>query len=364
MKKPKKKRLTTILRSQTHLKVKGIIQSRRNQMLVVLILVALTVGIPLFIFFLSPPAQSPTQPPTSVEISLIGVINTGGGARRVHVEDDLAFLIDFGDNESYGLIIVNISNPSQPEILGTYFDGGLPFAIESVGDIVYIADQLEGLRVLDISDSSQPTSIEGQYTGSGATYDLEIVGDLLFLADGQDGLVILNISIPSKPVFISSYGYGCVHLDIEGNIAYIAGGESIRLVNISNPDHPTYIGQFFLSGITLWDPSVSDDIIYVAIHSGTRRELRILDARDPTSVEQLSEFDSEGGFQSFYVQESFLYAVDYERGLYLLDVSDPLSPVEIERFFDGNLPWDVVLSDDFIYLCGTAGLQILQMTYE
>lgn len=359
MKKPKKKRFTVILRSQTPMKIKEIIQSRRNQILVVLILVTLTVGIPLFIFFFSPPVQS-----SSVEISLIGAINTGGEARRVHVEDDLAFVIDIGDHESYGLIIVNVSNPFQPAIRGTYFDGGLPFSIESAGDIVYIADQLEGLRVLDISNSSQSTSIEGQYIGSGAAYDLEIVGDLLFLADGQYGLVILNISIPSTPVFISSYGNGFVHLDIEGNIAYLAGGERIRLVDISNPDHPTLIGQFFLSGITLWDPSVSNDIIYVAIHSGTRRELKILDTTNPTSVEQLSEFDSAGGFQSFYVQGSFLYAVDYERGLYLLDISNPLSPVEITRFFDGGLPWDVVLSDDLIFLCGTADLQILQMTYE
>ena len=339
------------------------IQSRRAQIQVILLLVLLTVGVTLSFAYLSTPPQTPAETPLNVEINLIGEIDTGGSAFRVHIEDDLAFVIDNGELDTLGLVIVNISNPSQPEILGTYHDGGLPFGIESVGDIVYIADQSVGLRIINVSDPSQPTAIDG-YSGSGIAFDLEVVGDLLYLADREYGLVILNISTPSTPVFVSSYDCDCVHLDIEGDIAYVAGHAELRLVNVSDPNHPTYVNRFLESGSTLWDPSVSNGIIYLANHDGNDGELQIIDARDPTNIEKLCEFDSEGTFQTFYVQDSILYAVDFESGLYLLNVSNSTSPIEIARFSDGGRPWDVVLSGDYVYLCGTEGLQILQMTYD
>jgi hypothetical protein len=297
----------------------------------------------------------------NIELNLIGEIDTGGAALRVHVEGNLAFVIDYGESPSYGLIIVNVSNPVQPEILGTYHGGGLPYALESVDEIVYLADQFEGLRIIDISDPTNPTEIEG-YVGSGMAFDLEIVGDLLFMADHEYGMVILNISTPSNPVFISNYISDCVHLEIEESIAFIAGHGRLRLVNVSDPQHPTLLGQTTDSSSTLWDPSVSNDTIYLANHSGDDGELQIFDASDPSNIEEIGEFDSEGTFQSFYVQDSLLYAVDFESGLYLLDVSNPELPVEVERFSDGA-PWDVVLSGDYVYLCGSEGLQILQITY-
>ncbi|MBY8998698.1 MAG: hypothetical protein KGD60_13290 [Candidatus Thorarchaeota archaeon] len=337
------------------------IQSRRTQLQVILLLAILTVGVTMSVVYFSSPLQIQTQTPLSIEVNLIGEIDTGGSALRVHVEGDLAFVIDYGENTSYGLIIVNVSNPVQPEILGTYHAGGLPFAIESVDEIVYIADQFEGLRIIDISDPTHPIEIEG-YVGSGMAFDLEIVGDFLFLADYEYGMVVLDISNPSNPVFVSNYGADCVHLEIEENIAYIAGHGRIRTVNVSDPYHPTLLGQTIESSSTLWDPSVSNSTIYTANHSGDDGELLIFDASDPSNIEEIGEFDSEGTFQSFFVQDSLLYAVDFEYGLYILDVTDSTSPVEIERFSDGQ-PWDVTICDGLVYLVGTEGLQILQVTY-
>ena len=344
------------------------IQSRKPLIPVILVVV-LTVGVTLsFVYFSTPPLTTPTnttspttQSPLNFEINLIREIDTGGSALRVHVEGNLAFVIDYGESTSHGLIIVNVSNPVQPEILGEYHAGGLPFAIESVDEIVYIADQEEGLRIIDISDPTHPTEIEG-YVGSGMAFDLEIVGDLLFLADYEYGMVILNISTPNNPVFVSNYGPDCVHLEIEESIAYIAGHGRLRTINVTDPHHPTLLGQTIDSSSTLWDPSVSNGTIYLANHSGDDGELLIFDASDPSNIEEIGEFDSEGTFQSFYVQDSHIYAVDFESGLYLLDVSDPMALVEIERFSDGGQPWDVVLSGDYVYLCGSEGLQILQVT--
>ncbi|MFW9966797.1 MAG: LVIVD repeat-containing protein [Candidatus Thorarchaeota archaeon] len=345
------------------------IRFQRTHILATLLLATLTVGITLSVVYVLKPAEvptttttTPTETPSDVEVNLIGEIDTGGSALSVHVEDDLAFVIDFGEGASHGLIIVDVTNPSQPEILGTYHAGGLPFAIESVDEIVYIADQFEGLRIIDISDPANPVEIEG-YVGSGMAFDLEIVGDLLFMADNEYGMVVLDISSPSNPVFVSNLGPDCVHLEIEENIAYIAGHGRLRVVDVSDPHHPTLLGQTIASSSTLWDPSVSNGIIYLAHHSGDDGELLVFDASDPSNIEEIGEFDSEGTFQSFFVQDSLLYAVDFESGLYILDVTDSTSPVEADRFTDGQ-PWDVTICDGLVYLVGSEGLQILQVTHS
>jgi len=336
------------------------ILSHRN-MLVLGLIGVLTIGLTLSIVFLSIPPTDNGHTSIETQIDLIGKIDTGGGALNVHVDGDLAFVIDFGDSGSHGLVIVNVSDPVNPEIIGTYHAGGFPFAIESIGEVVYIADQFEGLRILNISDPTNPLKIEG-YAGSGMAFDLEIVGNYLFMTDYEYGLVVLDISVPSSPAYVTSYGSDCVHLDIEDDIAYVVGHGRLRVLNVSDPHNPTLLGQTLSSSITLWDPSVSNGTIYLANHSGDDGEILIFDARNPINIEQIAEFDSIGTFQSFFVQDSLLFAVDFESGLYIIDVTNSASPVEIDRFSEGQ-PWDVTICNDLVYLVGSQGLQILQVTY-
>jgi len=330
----------------------------RRTLLILGLIVVLTIGLTYSIVFLSIPPTDNGHMSTETQIDLIGEIDTGGGAMNVHVQDNLAFVIDSGGGDSYGLVIIDISNPTQPEILGTFHDGGRPFAIESVGDIVYIADQEEGLRIINISDTSNPTQIDG-YSGSGS-YDLEIIDDLLLVADNDYGLVILDISIPSAPVFVSSYGFLCIHLASEGDIVY-AIMSGLSLFDINDPEHPILIDTL-QDGTGYWDPSASNGIIYLANHNGGVGELQVYNASNPYDVDKISEFDSEGTFQSFDVKNSILYAVDIDTGLYLLDTSNPSAPSEITIFDDGGRPWDVKVYGDYVYLVGSEGLQILQIT--
>lgn len=341
--------------------------SSRHRAAVAFLLVLLIVGATsTFVYLLqsaNPPEENPhgqdPPDPGTLLLNLIGEVDTGGAALSVHVEGDIALVLDVDESDTLGLIIVDVSDSSQPEVVGSYHNGGLPFDVEAVSNIVYIADQFEGLRIIDISDPTQPLELEG-YSGSGMAFDVEIAGDYMYLADYEYGMVILDITNPSTPEYVANYATGCVHIEVEENIAYIAGHGSLKLVDVSNPAQPTVIGQTAESSITLWDPAVFNETIYLANHSGDDGELLIFDATSPSNIEIIGEFDSDGTFQSFYIQDSLLYAVDFEVGLYLLDVSDPSSPVEIVRFSAGH-PWDVELSNGLVYLVGSEGLQILQV---
>ncbi|MHA1906805.1 MAG: LVIVD repeat-containing protein [Candidatus Thorarchaeota archaeon] len=343
--------------------------SRRHQLVTITLLTLLIVGVTITFVYFSQSADPPEENPPGEDspeqnpqdLNLIGEVDTGGQALRVHIDGDTAYVLDADGSGTLGLVIVDISESSQPAILGTYHNGGLPFDVVSEQNIVYIADQFEGLRIIDVSNPANPVELEG-YSGSGMAFDVEVVGDYLYFADYDLGMVILDISTPNSPVFVSNLDTGCVHLEIEENIAYIAGHGNLKLVDVSDPTQPTILGQTTESSTTLWDPSVANGTIYLANHSGDDGELMIFNASNPSNIELIAEFDSDGTFQSFYIQNSLLYAVDYEAGLYLLDVRNSSSPVEITRFSEGQ-PWDVTLSDGLVYLVGTEGLQILQAVY-
>ena len=51
----------------------------------------------------------------------LGQIYSGGEVADVEIEGDIAYIVDKADNNPGGLIIVNVSNPASPYILGSYY---------------------------------------------------------------------------------------------------------------------------------------------------------------------------------------------------------------------------------------------------
>ncbi|MFW9921406.1 MAG: hypothetical protein ACFFED_17540, partial [Candidatus Thorarchaeota archaeon] len=76
--------------------------SQRTPLVLGLIAI-LTIGLTLSFVFLSIPPTDNNPTHTEIRIDLIGAIDTGGAGLRVHVEGNLAFVIDTGTEGTYGL---------------------------------------------------------------------------------------------------------------------------------------------------------------------------------------------------------------------------------------------------------------------
>ncbi|MHA2247368.1 MAG: hypothetical protein ACXADY_20645, partial [Candidatus Hodarchaeales archaeon] len=59
------------------------------------------------------------------------------------------------------------------------------------GTIVYVADYDKGLLVVDISDPSNPDLL-ARFDDGRAGEDVQVVGDYIYVADRHDGLEILQ----------------------------------------------------------------------------------------------------------------------------------------------------------------------------
>jgi hypothetical protein len=79
---------------------------------------------------------------------------------------------------------------SLPTLVGTYFDGGEALGVGSAGDRLYVADNMDGVEILDVSNPARPVKVASHPVG-GVAHDLTSDGTLIYVAAAAEGLVIL-----------------------------------------------------------------------------------------------------------------------------------------------------------------------------
>lgn len=182
---------------------------------------------------------------------------------------------DFDDQKGY-LEIVDISNPVSPRIVGSYETDSLAESISLSGKYAYITTG-NGVMIVDTSNPLAPT-LAGSYDITGGATDVAIIGKYAYVfSTHYDGIMnddvidiyIIDITNPSSPKLVSSfvennYGYGYPYdVAISGNYAYIANGNGLAIVDVSNPLKPTLAGSYDTAGGAK-DVAVSGDNVYLA----------------------------------------------------------------------------------------------------
>ncbi|NOY91989.1 MAG: hypothetical protein GXP55_12400, partial [Deltaproteobacteria bacterium] len=112
---------------------------------------------------------------------------------------------------------------------GFVVTGSVPVPASRVaigGDFAYLAAGLAGLVVVDISDVTQPVIVR-RLDDLGAIYDVALNGDTLYVALGAGGIVTLDVTDPARPSVIG--GMESVGNDVRavaaGDYAAIGGGD-------------------------------------------------------------------------------------------------------------------------------------------
>ncbi|MBU2501646.1 T9SS type A sorting domain-containing protein [bacterium] len=84
----------------------------------------------------------------------------------VVIEDGLMYAV----SNTPELLVVDITNPDSPSVLGSCYLGGSPSRFSVGEDIVYVADGSLGLREIDVSDPHGPRIEKTTYLPGGATH--------------------------------------------------------------------------------------------------------------------------------------------------------------------------------------------------
>jgi cytoskeletal protein RodZ len=265
-------------------------------------------------------------------------------SRDVYISGEYAYIASLAS----GLIIANISDPSNQTHVGTYNTSGYAWAVHVSGKYAYVADNNSGLQIIDISNPDYPT-LTGTYNTPGTARDVYISGKYAYVADYENGLQIIDISNPSTPTLAGSYDtiVEANGVFIYGKYAYVANGSSgIQIIDISDPSTPTLAGSYDTIGFST-DVYVSGKYAYVADHSGG---LQIVNVSDPSTPTLEGGYNTNGSAYNVKVSGKYAYVADFTGGLKIIDISDPSTPTLTGTFATSDDAWGVDISGKYAYV--------------
>ena len=224
--------------------------------------------------------------------------------------------------------------------VGSYTDLALPHGIAVLGDYAYIADDVEGIKVIDISDPTNPNEVAALSILGGEAFVVRAEGSRLYIGSrhGQQ-FGVADISTPDAPAILEEITLTKTVDDIQiyGDYAYIAvGGAGMKIVDISNPgsEDGMSVTQFTpqgfgYDGLAVFNISIDGDLLAV----GEQKAFKLFDLTEtPEAPTLLFSYPStaEGpplvldNFRPIYLLGEYLYVGQINDGLQSYDITaDP-----------------------------------------
>ena len=212
-----------------------------------------------------------------------------------------------------GSSIFDISDPNDPHQIGQISvygcDFGRVYNWEIAGEFAYAAGRDCGIAIVNISDPTSPqlvgiidpTDTSGLDTPIGlerdnnstennfeslseirSYEDVESSNNILVAALHTDGLRFFDITIPREPLLISDIPLdNAWSVAIQENVAWVANGESgLAAVDFSEINAPVLISEIPTNGGAK-DIKIQDNIAYLAVGEGGVDAFEITDPHNP-----------------------------------------------------------------------------------
>ena len=157
-----------------------------------------------------------------------------------------------------GIEVYDLSSPSSPQLVKS-------IPIQNVEDLflfridnqsmLCLACGKDGLRILDVTDPYQPTTVTVLPTvADGFSRRVIVEGQLAFVADGYSGMRIIDLADPGQSMEIVRLktSSSVQDLVVDGEIVFIAdANRGIQMVNISDLEHPKIVDNYDTAGSVL-----------------------------------------------------------------------------------------------------------------
>ncbi len=259
------------------------------------------------------------------------------------------------------LITMDVSDPSNPVILND--TTGIPaFDVYQMG-YIYTAAQNNGTYLVYAPDPSSPT-VMGKYDFHGATGELSaglFIKDSFAYLSYDSKLVILDISDLSNPVDISSYEdtlFSPMDIYVSDSFAYVAGDTSFQIIDVSDPSNPQKIGEYVAPYLN--ESFISIDVSGNYAYLGTENfGLRVMDISDPSNIQEVGYYipiyQGLKVFRDLKIIGQYVYIADWDYGLRIVDVSDPSNPVQAGELALPSTMYGIYIKGNYAYLAGSTG---------
>jgi len=288
--------------------------------------------------------------------------------------------------------VYDITDPTDPSVLGsTELDAfNSTKGIAARAGYAYVAQDYAGCIIVDADPPSEIHEVAAISDFMSNADDVAVVENHLLIADYNLGLMVVDITNPENTV-VSQYvdgtdnislidvsnGYAYVHspigtrllavdidpigsayvagdydldaiaygLDVSDNRAYVTNGNSLEVIDVSNPASMNDIGEI-LPPPTPAGVAYSDGYVFAATDYGV-----IVYAVEPyTDIQAVHTIEPSLCFNSIDIEGNYAYAVDDTDFLHVIDISTPTSASVINTIeLPNNFHCRLVAQDGYVY---------------
>ena len=171
-------------------------------------------------------------PPARAELTLTSAYPTLG-----KVDQNLNVTLTGTGFDAKTRIAMSLDVGNKKAIIGSAATPGYAQDVAIQGDLAYVANDLKGLQIIDISDIENPVVIGSIDTPSIAE-GVDVSGDIACVGDGYGGLVVIDVKNPTSPKIIRILDTGGYSRGVKilGDIAYLAdGANGVQGIDINDP---------------------------------------------------------------------------------------------------------------------------------
>ncbi len=230
--------------------------------------------------------------------------------------------------KSAGLIVADISTPTQPMTLGRLKPRGCGVhgvaVVPHKGRIYALVALANAWEVVDVTN---PSHFDRVWKMDGADcdpWDITIIGSCAVLASGDTGVEVFEITNPRVPSRMAKLKVGGHPLGIaaEGTCAFVANGEALIALDMSDPFSPRELGRVHLADAGKRLVLGSG---YAYVFSGGR-SAEVIDVRNPSNMVLLGSCDLQDRFYGGVIEGDFAFLADIEYGLRIFKVQRTEEP--------------------------------------
>jgi hypothetical protein len=226
-------------------------------------------------------------------------------------------------NRRNGVVLIDLSNPRNPEIAAN-FDDGLTGGVHNMfatDDYLFALSAGDKYVILDVRDLRNPRFVSEYNHPDSRIHDVWVHDGMAYSSEWGNGVVVVDVGN-------GRYGGSITNPKYVTSIPYPVGR-----THAAFPYHQQSTGRFYLF--------LGDEILNRsgAAWAGTGANLRepgglppttsgyyhIIDATDPMNPKDVARYEvKEFGTHNLWIEDDVLYAAYYEGGMRAVDVSGEL----------------------------------------
>jgi hypothetical protein len=260
---------------------------------------------------------------TNYVSSNLSVCTFGSPDGRVFAGSDGACTITVTNSGFTATATATVSTFNPTELSAIAIAGSV--AVDVGGNFAYVAAGPNGLVVVDVTDKTNPV-IRGSLAGIGDAEAIRASGSYVFIADANGFLRVVRVLNPAAPALVASLQIAGRPnaLAVHGNMAAVAAeAGGVSLVNIVDPTAPSLIAVLTTAGPALGvDFDQQRSLAAVAM---SNEGVQLVDISAPASP-RLRGLLPGGVVRRVLLRFPALLLADTQRSVTAVDITNPDSP--------------------------------------